>query len=295
MSWYWLAMRKYCDFTGRARRKEYWYFTLYYSLGLVLFVVLDVLFGTFNSQISLGWLTVLYLLASLLPMLGVSVRRLHDIGRSGWWVLLNFLPGFGSAVLSVIALFNSQPGSNAFGPNPKQALEESESVDFNSGKRQKKSIGARAVKAGALVVSAAAVVCGAAWFWWSQNSAEILANGKAHIETGRIAGRALDESGCVSKAASALAGEAGTSLLVAIENAVELSGCLDTSRATPGFCDGIPAKTEIFATGQWIASVCGQFGYGGNASCNAMIQHIPEYCTSDKRSKKMDLETIGKT
>jgi uncharacterized membrane protein YhaH (DUF805 family) len=294
MSWYLMALRKYLDFSGRARRKEYWYFTLFYYLGVFLTVILDVLLGTFSPQFSLGWVSVAYLLASLLPMLAVSVRRLHDIGRSGWWVLLNLLPGLGAAVLSVIALFDSQPGNNAFGPNPKQETAQSGSVDVDLGKRQPQSRGARAAKTVATVVAVLALVSGAAWLWWDQNSAELLAYGNAHREKGMAAGRGLDESGCVAMAATALDGEPATSLSAGIANSLELSACLETSRATPDFCDGIPPRTEIFATGQWIGAVCTQIGYGGNSSCNTMIQEIPRYCASEKRSKKLNSEVSGK-
>jgi uncharacterized membrane protein YhaH (DUF805 family) len=289
-----MAFRKYFDFTGRARRKEYWYFTLFYCLSIFLSVILDMLFGTFNPQASLGWVTLVYLLASLCPMLAVSVRRLHDIGRSGWWVLLNLVPGFGSAALSVIALFDSQPGSNAFGFNPKLETGESGSSAFDSDKRPPRNRGARAAKTAAIGVAVVAFMVGAAWIWWDQNSAELLANGKAHLDKGMAAGRGLDESGCVALAATALGGEPGTSMAAGIANSVELSGCLETSRVTPGFCDAIPSRTEIFAAGQWIAGVCTQIGYGGNTSCNTMIQQIPQYCVSQKRAKKLDSESTGK-
>jgi uncharacterized membrane protein YhaH (DUF805 family) len=295
MSWYLLAFRKYRDFTGRARRKEYWYFTLFYGLGIVFAVVLDMLFGTFNPQFAMGWITVAYLLVSFPPMLAVSVRRLHDIGRSGWWVLLNAAPGFGSAALNVVALFDSQPGRNAFGLSPKEEPEDFPGLQLGSGMRPKKSFPVRLAKTVAIVAAVAATVCGSAWLWWSQNSAEFLANGTARFEKGRLAGRELDESGCVASAAGALDGEAGNSITAGISNSLELSGCLETSRGTRRFCDDIPSQTEILATGQWMANVCNQIGYGNNTSCQTMLQRIPEYCASEKRSKKMESDAIGKT
>ena len=294
MSWYLLAFRKYRDFAGRARRKEYWYFTLFYALSIVFAVVLDMLFGTFNPQFSMGLITVAYLLVSCPPMLAVSVRRLHDIGRSGWWVLLNGVPGFGSAALNVIALFDSQPGSNAYGPNPKQEPEGAPGLEWGSGMRPKKSLPVRLAKTVAIVATVAAAVCGSAWFWWSQNSAEFLANGKAQLEKGRLAGRELDESGCVALAAAALGGEAGNSMAAGISNSLELSGCLETSRGTRRFCEEVPGKTEIFATAQWIANVCNQIGYGSNTSCQTMLQSIPDYCASEKRSRKLNSNAGGK-
>jgi hypothetical protein len=105
----------------------------------------------------------------------------------------------------------------------------------------------------------------------------------------------LDETACVGAAADALSAEAGNSMAAGIANSVQLSGCLQTSRATPGFCEGIPSHTEILASGQWIASFCNQIGHGGNTSCNSMMQQVPEYCTSENRSKKLGSESIGNT
>ena len=105
---------KYCCFTGRARRKEYWLFTL------VNFVV-TFLLGIIDQKLTGGWLQLVYGLAVLLPGLGVSVRRLHDIGKSGWWLLLGFVPIVGPIVLLVFMCMDGKPGTNEFGPNPKGA------------------------------------------------------------------------------------------------------------------------------------------------------------------------------
>jgi uncharacterized membrane protein YhaH (DUF805 family) len=177
MYWFLLAWRKCFDFKGRARRREYWYFTLFYALCVVLAVVLDLLCGTFNPRLSMGWLTGGYLLASMVPMLAVSVRRLHDIGRSAWWLLLNLVPGFGSTALAVMALFDSQPGSNAYGMNPKKAQDESEALDFHSGQRRRKSWLVGLARTALLVTAVAVFVMGSGWVWWQQNAQEILAAG----------------------------------------------------------------------------------------------------------------------
>jgi hypothetical protein len=194
-----------------------------------------------------------------------------------------------------MALFNSEPRSNAFGPNPKQVLDQYPQWDGEPGKRPARSWQARVAKAVALVVAAAAILSGVAWLWWVQNSAEFLANGKAHFEQGRAAGRTLDESGCVARATGALAGEAGSSLTAGIANSVGLSGCLEASRATAGFCDDIPLKTDIFGAAQWIASTCNQMGYAGNTSCTNLIQLLPAHCASPERSRKVGAEGVAKT
>ena len=99
---------KYATFSGRARRSEYWYFTLF---NLILSGVVSI----FKIQI----LVTLVSLALLLPGLGVGVRRLHDIGKSGWYLLIGLIPVVGAILLIVWYCRDSDPGSNAYGPNPK--------------------------------------------------------------------------------------------------------------------------------------------------------------------------------
>lgn len=100
--------RKYAVFQGRARRKEYWYFLLFLS-GVNF--MLGFLGGLFQSS-SLGLLSTLLVLATFIPSLAVGVRRLHDSDRSGWWLLL-------PVVNLVLLCFDSDTGSNRFGPSPK--------------------------------------------------------------------------------------------------------------------------------------------------------------------------------
>ncbi len=119
MSWYLEALKRYTVFSGRSRRKEYWYFVLFNAIvGLVL-SGLDTLLGTFSSSANVGLLSGIYALAIIIPTLAVSVRRLHDIDRTGWWVLIHLVPVIGSIVLLVFAVLDSTPGENRFGSNPK--------------------------------------------------------------------------------------------------------------------------------------------------------------------------------
>ena len=104
---------KYCDFNGRARRSEYWWFTLAYS---IVNGILSAL--TRNGGTVMSIITLIVALAVFLPSLGVAVRRLHDTGRSGWWILLAFTC-IGGIVLIVWYCMDSQPGDNQYGPNPK--------------------------------------------------------------------------------------------------------------------------------------------------------------------------------
>ena len=126
------ATDDYANFHGRARRKEYWGYLLFYTLFLLLILVLlGIGLGTSHftgtaSDISLSpllfigsGLLVLYLVALLVPSFAVAVRRLHDIGCSGWWLLLHFVPGVGSLVLLVMSLIGGQPIPNRWGPPTK--------------------------------------------------------------------------------------------------------------------------------------------------------------------------------
>jgi uncharacterized membrane protein YhaH (DUF805 family) len=113
MNWYLQVLRKYVDFTGRARRTEYWMFFLF---NLIISFALGIVEALFGGP---GILGAIYGLAVLLPSLAVSVRRLHDTGRSGWWLLIGLVPLVGLVVLLVFAVQEGQPGDNAFGPNPK--------------------------------------------------------------------------------------------------------------------------------------------------------------------------------
>jgi uncharacterized membrane protein YhaH (DUF805 family) len=115
MGWYLKVLRHYADFTGRARRKEYWMFALVSTIISVALAVLDSALSL-NSLLSLG---VLYSLAVLLPSLAVGVRRLHDTGRSGWWMLISLIPLIGGIVLIVFFATNGQEQPNAYGPDPK--------------------------------------------------------------------------------------------------------------------------------------------------------------------------------
>ena len=114
MDWYLMALKKYADFKGRSQRKEYWMFTLF---NLLAFFVLSVAGGMLGDQAEL--LTGIYSLGVLLPSVAVTVRRLHDIGRSGWWALLMVVPVVGALILVVFALQDSQPEANEYGANPK--------------------------------------------------------------------------------------------------------------------------------------------------------------------------------
>ena len=130
MNWYLEVLKKYAVFDGRSRRKEYWFFVLFNILvSMVILMIGGVLVAigghaddpaTIGPKLALIYgLYALYSLAVLLPGLGVSIRRLHDTGRSGWLLLLAFVPFVGGIILLVFMFQDSQPGPNQYGPNPK--------------------------------------------------------------------------------------------------------------------------------------------------------------------------------
>jgi uncharacterized membrane protein YhaH (DUF805 family) len=119
MDWYLEALKKYAVFEGRSRRKEYWFFGFFNAIFSVVLVIADVLFGTSGGLSSPGLLSGLYTLGVFLPALAVLVRRLHDTNRSGWWVLISFLPLIGILVLLFFSVQEGQPGENQYGISPK--------------------------------------------------------------------------------------------------------------------------------------------------------------------------------
>ncbi len=119
MNWYLQALKKYTVFTGRARRKEYWFFVLFNIIVSAALSVVDYFTGTYSASYGTGLLGGLYALAVLLPAIAVTIRRLHDTGRSGWWILIALIPVIGGIVLLVFMVLDSQPGDNAYGPSPK--------------------------------------------------------------------------------------------------------------------------------------------------------------------------------
>ena len=114
------VMKKYAVFTGRARRREYWMFALVYTVLFVLLSVIDGLLGMGSMLGGMGLLSGIFSLACLCPSLAVTVRRLHDIGRGGVWLLLILVPLVGAIVLLVFAVKPGDSGPNQYGEDPKQ-------------------------------------------------------------------------------------------------------------------------------------------------------------------------------
>ncbi len=104
---------KYVTFSGRARRSEYWYFALFTG------VISSILNAVGKNVEAFAIIGGIFGLAVLLPSLAVCVRRLHDINKSGWWILISLVPIVGAILLIIWYCKDSDPGENNFGPNPK--------------------------------------------------------------------------------------------------------------------------------------------------------------------------------
>lgn len=122
MKWYLEVLRKYAVFNGRSRRAEYWYFALFNIIVSIILTFIDVLTGSFNAEAGVGLLGCVYSLAVLVPSIAVSFRRLHDTGRSAWWLLIVFIPLAGFIILFVFMLLESEAGDNEYGPYPKTSI-----------------------------------------------------------------------------------------------------------------------------------------------------------------------------
>ena len=122
MNYYSICLSKFADFSGRARRREYWTFALVNCLIALLLLILGLAFGE-DSPASNILVTIFYLIM-LIPNLSVSVRRLHDIGKSGWWLFIGLVPLVGSLLLLVWSFMDSEEGENQYGENPKGGKEQ---------------------------------------------------------------------------------------------------------------------------------------------------------------------------
>ena len=123
MKWYLKVLQNYFTFSGRARRSEYWYFVLFNCIFTILAMVVDNILGTTfqigDIPIPYGYIYVLYALGLLIPGLAVMVRRLHDVGKSGWMFFVVLIPIIGSIWISVLLCKDSVPDENKYGLNPK--------------------------------------------------------------------------------------------------------------------------------------------------------------------------------
>ena len=112
------ALKKYADFDGRARRKEFWLFYVFIILGSIVTISLDILTGTFDEVAGAGPFTAIFVIAIIVPSIAVTIRRLHDLDRTGWWYLISIVPLVGPLVLLIFLCLPGTDGNNRFGPDP---------------------------------------------------------------------------------------------------------------------------------------------------------------------------------
>ena len=121
MEWFVKAVRdNYANFSGRARRKEYWMFYLFFIIFGVVAVTLDSILGTDfkvygGISMGYGWISVLFYLAVLVPAVAVSIRRLHDINKSGWFLFISFIPLIGGIWIIILLATDGNKDENIYG------------------------------------------------------------------------------------------------------------------------------------------------------------------------------------
>jgi uncharacterized membrane protein YhaH (DUF805 family) len=111
--------KNYVNFKGRARRSEYWWAYLFMVLASVGTIFVDGFMRTFSFDLGVGIFSSLFFLSIILPSISITVRRLHDTNRNGWWYLISFIPFVGAIVIFIFTLLDSAQGSNNWGPSPK--------------------------------------------------------------------------------------------------------------------------------------------------------------------------------
>ncbi len=120
MDWMLMPLRRYAEFSGRSRRKEYWMFTLLMLIAGIVAGTIEGILGV-NTMVGgiYGPLTTLLILGTIVPGISVGVRRLHDTDRSGWWLLIAVIPLIGGLILLFFFVSDGTRGANRFGPDPK--------------------------------------------------------------------------------------------------------------------------------------------------------------------------------
>ena len=124
MKWYLKVLKQYFDFKGRARRKEYWMFTLFNAIFIFALAIMSGDMENPSDRSPMFYVFMLYYLGILIPSLAVSVRRLHDIGKSGWMIFISLIPLIGSIWLLVLYCTDGESGTNKWGTNPKMVTDE---------------------------------------------------------------------------------------------------------------------------------------------------------------------------
>jgi len=126
MDWFLLGFKRYLEFNGRSRRKEFWMFYLFNVITSITLSLIDV---SFSLQVNgINFLSTLLVIITVIPWLALSVRRLHDINKSGLFLLLYFLPVIGWIWLFILLIKNGDIGPNKYGSDPKNQVSELDDI-----------------------------------------------------------------------------------------------------------------------------------------------------------------------
>ena len=121
MEWYLKVVKdNYANFTGRARRQEYWMFVLFNLIFVIGVAVVSGILTALTDVAAFASLYVIYVLGIIIPSLAVAVRRLHDVGKSGWFYFISLIPLIGGIWLIILFATEGDKGPNSYGPDPKQ-------------------------------------------------------------------------------------------------------------------------------------------------------------------------------
>ena len=120
MKWYIKVLKQYADFKGRARREEYWMFTLFQIIFGVTAMIIDNLLNSTIYPLPYGYIYLLFILITFIPSFALAIRRLHDVGKSGWMSLIVLIPIIGAIWILVLFVTDGQKEINKWGPNPKE-------------------------------------------------------------------------------------------------------------------------------------------------------------------------------
>lgn len=122
MNWFLVALKKYAVMSGRARRKEYWFFILFSSLISLIFPIFYGIFNSINpSELNniIIYMWTIYMILMIVPNFTVTIRRLHDTNHSAWWLFLYLIPFAGALVIFIFMVIDGDKGPNRFGEDPK--------------------------------------------------------------------------------------------------------------------------------------------------------------------------------
>jgi hypothetical protein len=130
------------------------------------------------------------------------------------------------------------------------------------------------------------VVVGGVYMWWKQSGKEFMESTADAYTEARKAGAGMDEQACLDHAIAVVKTADGQSIGGAIRNSVTLKGCLQSSKALPAFCGGIPAKTDFLAGAAWEVNFCSKLGADGQF-CQQLVREVPTYCSGPERAAKL--------